>query len=71
MSRKTDQREKREQAPAPVQVRTSKETRRKLEEIASKSGLSLNDIASMAIHAGLTRVEEKLDEITQPATQAA
>jgi hypothetical protein len=50
----------------PLQVKTREETRKKLKIIAEKNGLSLNDVASMAIAAGMPMIETKLREIHEP-----
>ena len=55
----------------PLQVRVAISTRGKLKAIASKNGLSLNDIATMCLVAGLPKVASKLDEINDPAAAAA
>lgn len=50
----------------PLQVKTREEVRKKLKTIADKNGLSLNDVASMAIAAGVPMVETKLNELHEP-----
>jgi len=57
----------------PLQIRVGEDTREKLKVIAEKNGLSLNDIATMCLAAGLNKVSVKLDEINspEPAEQAA
>ena len=54
----------------PLQVKLRPEPRGKLKVIADKNGLSLNDVASMAIAAGMNIVEAKLAEIHEPAKAA-
>jgi hypothetical protein len=44
---------------------------KKLEIVARTNGLSLNDVANMAVAAGLSMVERKLAEIQQEPAQAA
>jgi hypothetical protein len=39
----------------------------KIEKVAQSSGLSMNDVANMAVAAGLQMVETKLREIQNPA----
>lgn len=41
----------------------------KIEKIAEVNGLSLNDVANMAVAAGLGMVERKLREIKEPAPE--
>jgi len=57
----------------PFQVKTREEVREKMKVIASKNGLSLNDVASMCLAAGMPMVERKLSEIhhPEPEKQAA
>lgn len=55
----------------PLQIRVGEDTREKMKFIAEKNGLSLNDIATMCLAAGLNRVASKLDEIGEPEKQAA
>jgi hypothetical protein len=43
----------------------------KLEKISETNGLSMNDVANMAIAAGLPMVETKLREIHEPADRKA
>ncbi len=43
----------------------------KLKKISDATGLSLNDVANMAVAAGLPMVETKLREIHEPQEQAA
>jgi hypothetical protein len=38
----------------------------KMEKIAANNGLSINDVANMAVAAGLNMVERKLTEIRDP-----
>lgn len=62
-----------EQAPEPLipfQVKTRPEVREKLKAIAFKNGLSLNDIATLCLAAGVPMVETKLREIHEPAKAA-
>lgn len=54
------------EALIPMQVKARSETREKLKKIAKANGLSLNDVATMAIAAGINMVETKLREIHQP-----
>lgn len=54
----------------PLQVRVELGTREKLKLIASKNGLSLNDIATMCLIAGMGKVALKLSEINEPAEAA-
>ena len=55
----------------PVQVKLTAQTRDRLKTIATKNGLSLNDVGTMAIAAGLNIVAMKLGEIHEPAAKAA
>lgn len=55
----------------PFQVKTRSEVREKLKAIAVKNGLSLNDVATMCLAAGMPMVERKLTEIHEPAEKAA
>jgi hypothetical protein len=55
----------------PLQVKMREEVREKLKRIAVTNGLSLNDVATMSIAAGLNMVETKLREIHQPEKVAA
>jgi hypothetical protein len=55
----------------PLQIKLREETREKLKTIAARNGLSLNDVASMAVAAGLNMVDGKLREIHEPEKQAA
>lgn len=61
--------------PSILQLRISREEKRgadlaeKLEKIAKTNGLSINDVANLAVAAGLSMVEQKLSELKQ--TQAA
>jgi hypothetical protein len=41
----------------------------KIEKVATTNGLSLNDVANMAVAAGLNMVETKLREIVQPSRE--
>jgi hypothetical protein len=50
----------------PLQFKTRDEIREKLKTIAKKNGLSINDVASMALAAGMPMVETKLREIHEP-----
>jgi hypothetical protein len=50
----------------PLQVKIEGETRDKLKRIATENGLSLNDVATMAIAAGMGMVRTKLQEINEP-----
>jgi predicted HicB family RNase H-like nuclease len=54
----------------PFQVKSRPEVREKLKLIAKQNGLSLNDVASMALAAGMNMVEAKLREIHEPAKAA-
>ena len=54
----------------PLQVKTREDVRTKLKAIAEKNGLSLNDVASMAIAVGTPMVETKLRELHEPAQAA-
>lgn len=55
----------------PLQVKTRQETREKLKQLAVRNALSINDVANMAIAAGLNLVEMKLREIHEPEKEAA
>jgi hypothetical protein len=55
----------------PFQVKAKPEIREKLKRIAAENGLSLNDVATMALAAGINMVETKLKEIHEPEAQAA
>jgi len=50
----------------PLQIKTRGEVRAKLKKIAEQNGLSLNDVATMALAAGMNMVETKLREIHEP-----
>jgi hypothetical protein len=54
----------------PLQIKTRGEVRAKLKRIAAANGLSLNDVATMALAAGMNMVETKLREIHEPAKAA-
>lgn len=54
----------------PFQIKTREETREKMKRIAAENGLSLNDVATMCIAAGIDMVATKLREIHQPAKAA-
>jgi hypothetical protein len=61
-----------------MQIRVCRDNRRgaelaaKLQKIAEVNGLSLNDVANMAMAAGLPMVEMKLEEIHEaPEVKAA
>lgn len=55
----------------PVQIKMKEDTRIKLKRIAQANGLSLNDVATMCLAAGLPTVENKLHEIHNPAPELA
>lgn len=55
-----------DQALVPLQVKLRPDAREKLKVIAAKNGLSLNDVASMSLAAGLNMVDRKLEEIHEP-----
>lgn len=55
----------------PLQVKIGGATREKMKLIAAKNGLSLNDVASLCLAAGLFRVEQKLSEIRKPDPETA
>jgi hypothetical protein len=62
-----------ETAPEPLipfQVKTKGDLRDRLKTLAVKNGLSLNDIATMCLAAGIPMVETKLREIHEPAKAA-
>jgi hypothetical protein len=67
----------REQKVDPLQLRIPRDEKRgaelaaKLQKIAVRNGLSLNDVANMAVAAGLGIVERKLAEIHSEEPQAA
>lgn len=46
-----------------IQIKLTPETRENLKRVAAINGLSLNDVGTMAIAAGLGVVEAKLSEI--------
>lgn len=50
----------------PLQIRVGGDARAKMILIAKKNGLSLNDVASLCLAAGLVKVETKLDEMREP-----
>jgi len=50
----------------PLQFKTRPDIRAKLKVIATKNGLSLNDVGSMCLAAGVGMVEQKLREIHEP-----
>lgn len=50
----------------PLQLKLRDELRAKLKKIAATNGLSLNDVGSMCIAAGVPMVEAKLSEIHNP-----
>lgn len=54
----------------PFQVKTKGDLRDRLKALAAKNGLSLNDIATMCLAAGIPMVETKLREIHEPAKAA-
>lgn len=67
MSKKHAPREETEGfSTVPFQVKARQGVREKLKIIAEKNGLSLNDVASMCIAAGIPMVETKLGEIYAP-----
>lgn len=53
----------------PLQFKARPEVREKLKAIALKNGLSLNDVASMCLAAGMNMVTRKLQEIHEPETE--
>ena len=55
----------------PFQVKARPEVRERIVKVADARGLSANDVASMALAAGIDRVEKKLMEIAMPEPQAA
>ncbi len=55
----------------PLQIKTREEVRGKLKAIAAKNGLSLNDVASMCLAAGMGMVSQKLQEIHEPEHETA
>jgi hypothetical protein len=55
----------------PLQIRVSLESREKLKAIAAENGLSLNDISTMCLAAGLGKVASKLREIRKPEEAVA
>lgn len=63
--------------PETLQIRIPRDDKRgselaaKLQKIAEVNGLSLNDVANMAVAAGLGMVERKLQELREPEPQAA
>ena len=67
----------REKSKEFLQIRIPRDERRgaelatKLQKIAETNGLSLNDVANMAVAAGLAMVERKLLEIRTAEPQAA
>ena len=54
------------EAMIPLQIKTRTDVRAKLKKIAQVNGLSLNDVATMALAAGMNMVETKLGEIRNP-----
>jgi hypothetical protein len=54
----------------PFQVKAPHQVRDRIVAEAEKRNLSVNDIASLAVAAGLDRVIETLDELTQPKKAA-
>ena len=55
----------------PTDEKRGAELVAKIEKISQSNGLSLNDVANMALAAGLNMVETKLREIHEPAEKAA
>jgi hypothetical protein len=55
----------------PLQVKPDEDTREKLQRVAQENALSLNDVATMCLAAGLNMVEVKLREIRTPEQKAA
>jgi hypothetical protein len=59
-----------------LQLRVARDEKRgqelisKMEKIAEKNGLSLNDVANMSMAAGLNMVDAKLREIHEPEVAA-
>jgi len=53
----------------PLQVKLRAETRNKLTQVAREYGLSLNDVATMALSAGLKKTEDGLREIHHPSDE--
>ena len=47
----------------PMQVKARGDVREKLIRVAAANGLSLNDVATLAMSAGLSLVEQKLAEL--------
>lgn len=62
-----------EPAPAliPFQVKARPDIRNKITALAKARGLSANDIAGLALAAGIDRVEKSLNSLTQPEEKAA
>ena len=62
--------------PELLQIRVDRDDKRgsdlaaKIEKIAAVNGLSMNDVANLAMAAGLPMVETKLREIHEPAKAA-
>ena len=74
MSKNTTQKSGRKdflQFRVPTDQKRGAELIAKLERISQVNGLSLNDVANMAVAAGLPMVETKLREIHEPVEQAA
>lgn len=55
----------------PFQVKARPEVRERIVKVAEERGLSANDVASMALAAGIDRVIQKLTEITEPEVKQA
>jgi hypothetical protein len=60
-------------APAliPFQVKSRPEIRQRIVTLAERRGLSANDVASLALAAGIDRVEKSLNLLTQPEAEKA
>ncbi len=74
MSKNTTQKSGRKdflQFRVPTDQKRGAELIAKLEKISQVNGLSLNDVANMAVAAGLPMVETKLREIHEPSEQVA
>lgn len=50
----------------PLSLRLAKDTREKMQTIATRNGLSLTDVATLSLSAGMNIVESKLAEMTTP-----
>lgn len=61
---------KKQQQP-PMSIRITPDIRAKLNKIATTNGLSVTDVTSLSIAAGLNIVETQLAKIHTPETKAA